>query len=195
MQADPSIVPPAQENSQDTASELIKMTVPNTKFRLVDDHYVGANGIAHFYFKQTANDIDVENADFNVNIGRDGEVFSFGHSFREGEAPAAVQSERVIKAEDALETAAQAHQLSISTDGTTAEEKRDRAFALKRTAGTVAEPGARLVYYRVARDNLALAWRVETKTNDNWLVTYVDAEGSGEIYHVVDYGAAATYEV
>lgn len=31
----------------DTATELVKSKVPGATFRVVDDHYVGANGIAH----------------------------------------------------------------------------------------------------------------------------------------------------
>jgi extracellular elastinolytic metalloproteinase len=31
----------------DTASELVKSKVPGATFRVVQDHYVGANGIAH----------------------------------------------------------------------------------------------------------------------------------------------------
>lgn len=52
----------------DTATELVKSVVPDATFRLVDDHYVGKNGIAHVNFKQTAHGIDIDNADFNVNV-------------------------------------------------------------------------------------------------------------------------------
>lgn len=52
---------------EDTATELVKRTVPDAKFRLVES-YTGTNGVAHFYFKQTANDLDIDNADFNVNV-------------------------------------------------------------------------------------------------------------------------------
>ena len=55
-------------DAQETANELVKATVPGATFRLANDHYVGTNGIAHFYFKQTANGLDIDNADFNVNV-------------------------------------------------------------------------------------------------------------------------------
>lgn len=51
-----------------TATALIKSVAPGITFRLVDDHYIGANGIAHVYFKQTANGVDIDNAAFNVNV-------------------------------------------------------------------------------------------------------------------------------
>lgn len=50
------------------ATDAVKKAVPKATFRLVDDHYVGKSGIAHVNFKQTANDLDIDNADFNVNV-------------------------------------------------------------------------------------------------------------------------------
>ncbi|KAH8689236.1 Fungalysin metallopeptidase-domain-containing protein [Phaeosphaeriaceae sp. PMI808] len=195
VQGDPSIVPPAQENPQRTATELVKMTVPGATFRLADDHYVGSNGIAHFYFKQMANDLDIDNADFNVNIGRNGEVFSFGNSFYKGEVPPALRKRDIVAPVDALKTAVNNLELPISADKATAEPKGHESFKLKQTSGTVSEPEARLVYVRTAADGLALAWRVETDIDTNWLLTYIDAENGEKIHHVVDYAAAATYEV
>lgn len=58
----------ARATTEETATELVKSTVPGATFRLSDDHYVGKNGISHFYFKQTANGLDIDNADFNVNV-------------------------------------------------------------------------------------------------------------------------------
>lgn len=57
-----------REDWIDTATSLVKATVPNAEFRLVDDHYIGVNGIAHANFKQTAHGLDIDNADFNVNV-------------------------------------------------------------------------------------------------------------------------------
>jgi len=69
IESDPSITALAKRaDPQDTATELVKATVPGATFRLVGDHYVGDNGIAHFNFKQTIDDIDIDNADFNVNV-------------------------------------------------------------------------------------------------------------------------------
>lgn len=52
----------------DTATEFVKRTVPGATFRVINDHYVGDNGIAHVYLRQTAHDLDIDNADFNVNV-------------------------------------------------------------------------------------------------------------------------------
>lgn len=52
----------------ETAKALVKKVAPGTEFRVVDDHYVGSNGIAHVNFKQVVHGLDVDNADFNVNV-------------------------------------------------------------------------------------------------------------------------------
>ena len=54
--------------AEDIATDLVKTIAPGATFRLSGDHYVGTNGVAHFYFKQTANGLDIDNADFNVNV-------------------------------------------------------------------------------------------------------------------------------
>lgn len=68
IESDPSLVRVKRADPIDTATELVKKTVPGATFRLVDDHYTGDNGVAHFNFKQTANGLDIDNADFNVNV-------------------------------------------------------------------------------------------------------------------------------
>jgi len=57
-----------RESYVDTATDLIKATFPQATFRLVGDYYVGTNGIGHVNFKQTVHDLDIDNADFNVNV-------------------------------------------------------------------------------------------------------------------------------
>jgi extracellular elastinolytic metalloproteinase len=57
-----------RESYVDTAVELVKSVVPGAEFRVVEDHYVGTNGIAHVHFKQTVHGLDIDNADFNVNV-------------------------------------------------------------------------------------------------------------------------------
>jgi extracellular elastinolytic metalloproteinase len=52
----------------ESATELVKSTVKGATFRVVGDHYVGDNGVGHVNFKQTANGLDIDNADFNVNV-------------------------------------------------------------------------------------------------------------------------------
>lgn len=69
--ADPNINTLAKRASaQDIATDLVKATIPGATFRLVSDSYVGDNGVAHFYFKQTANGLDIDSGDFNVNVSQ-----------------------------------------------------------------------------------------------------------------------------
>lgn len=52
----------------ETAKNLVKQKFPDLEFRTVDDHYVGSNGVGHVNFKQTVHGIDIDNADFHVNV-------------------------------------------------------------------------------------------------------------------------------
>ena len=52
----------------DSATAVLQSKIPGADFRVVDDHYVGTNGVAHVNFKQTVHGLDIDNADFNVNV-------------------------------------------------------------------------------------------------------------------------------
>jgi len=51
----------------DTAAALVRSTVPGAEFRLASS-YVSGNGVGHAVFKQTLHGIDIDTADFNVNV-------------------------------------------------------------------------------------------------------------------------------
>jgi len=53
----------------DIASALVKSSHPGAEFRLVSS-YSSRNGVTHVSFKQTAHGIDIDTADFNVNVGK-----------------------------------------------------------------------------------------------------------------------------
>ena len=63
-----NMMPFAPKDPVEVATEHIKTTNPGLTFRVVNDHYVGSNGISHIRFKQTMHDIDIDNADYNVNV-------------------------------------------------------------------------------------------------------------------------------
>lgn len=50
------------------ATLKLQEILPGATFRLVNDHYIGRNGVAHVYFQQTIDGVDVDNANFNVNV-------------------------------------------------------------------------------------------------------------------------------
>ena len=68
-----------RETYVETATDLVKSIAPGTEFRVVNDHYVGKNGVAHVNFKQTVHGIDIDNADFNVNVST--AICSLGFSY------------------------------------------------------------------------------------------------------------------
>jgi extracellular elastinolytic metalloproteinase len=67
---DTGVVPTIERRGsspEDTAIKLVKRIAKGAEFRLVES-YTGDNGVTHFYFKQTANGVDIDNGDFNVNV-------------------------------------------------------------------------------------------------------------------------------
>ncbi|KAF2218306.1 fungalysin metallopeptidase [Elsinoe ampelina] len=183
----------------DIATRFLEKTVPGATFRVVTDHYTGDNQVSHVNFKQTANGLDIDNADFNVNV-KDGKVFSFGNSFYTGEIPSAAPIAKREAADpiDALKGVAAVLQVPISADAATVEAKEGKEiYAIKGATGIDADAEARLVYFQQADGSIKLTWRVETDISEvsNWLLTYIDAETKKEVLGVVDYSADATYQV
>ncbi|KAF2124432.1 extracellular metallo proteinase MEP [Dothidotthia symphoricarpi CBS 119687] len=197
--SDPSIPSLTRRTSaEDIATQLVKTTVPGATFRLANDHYVGTNGVAHFYFKQTANGLDIDNADFNVNVGRNGEIFSFGNSFTSADVSALPKLSKrdTVDPADALKSAVGALQLPVSAQNAQATPKTGvQTFAITGTEGTASEPEARLVYIQDTEGKVTLVWRLETDILSNWLLSYVDAKDGSKVHAVVDYSADASYEV
>lgn len=89
--------------------------------------------------------------------------------------------------------------LGLPISGGAVTEAGKKSLTIKGTEGTEQDPEARLAYIVKSDGNLALTWRVETKVNGEWLVSYVEAdvEDRPEIFGVVDYISHATvsYEV
>ncbi|OBT82128.1 hypothetical protein VE02_09232 [Pseudogymnoascus sp. 03VT05] len=182
----------------ETAQALVKKVAPGAEFRVVDDHYVGSNGIAHVNFKQVVHGLDVDNADFNVNVGADGNIFSYGNSFFTGEVPSEnpLVARGQVDAIAALKGASNALGLQISADAAKAKaEEALEHYIIEGTTGAQQDPKARLVYFQKEDKSLSLSWRVETDLKDNWLLSYVDATGASEVYGVVNYVSDATYQV
>ncbi|PWY84983.1 extracellular metallo proteinase MEP [Aspergillus heteromorphus CBS 117.55] len=186
----------AEESYLDIAMRLVQGTVPGATFRLVDDHYVGDNGVAHVYFRQTVHGIDIDNADFNVNVGEDGKIFSYGNSFFTGAMPQGDPLEgKTMDPVAALRGARDALQLPILISNASAQATDARAsYTFRGTSGAVSDPNAKLVYFVRLDQSLALTWRIETDVDEHWLLTYVDTTTT-EIHGVVDYVAEATYQV
>ncbi|PYH88615.1 extracellular metallo proteinase MEP [Aspergillus ellipticus CBS 707.79] len=181
----------------DTATQLVQTIIPNATFRVVDDHYVGDNGVAHINFRQTIHGIDIDNADFNVNVGKNGKVFSYGNSLYTKESP---KTNPLIKRDfsdpvAALENASNNLKLPIVVERVLTEITGKDSYVFRGTSGAVSDPRAKLVYFVKSDGSLALTWRLETDIGENWLSTYVDANNNDQIHGTVDYVAQASYEI
>ncbi|KAF2839742.1 extracellular metallo proteinase 1 [Patellaria atrata CBS 101060] len=198
VSADPSFSLFRRADPAETATELVKTTVPGATFRLVNDFWTGDNGVTHLNFKQTVHDLDIDNADFNVNIDKNGEVFSFGNSFYTGPIPedTSLLKRDAIDPVDALQGAVGVLQLPVKANSASAEPTDGtETYTISGSTGAVKAPEARLMYLQTLENTLVLTWRVETDILSNWLLSYVDAKDSGKVHAVVDYSADATYQV
>lgn len=87
-------------------------------------------------------------------------------------------------------------QLPVLRDTSTETVNEAESFTIKGVSGTVEDPKARLAYFVKPDNSLALTWTVETRSSENWLVSYVNAEAANpEVVGVVNYISHATYEV
>ncbi|KAE8374395.1 extracellular metallo proteinase NpIII [Aspergillus bertholletiae] len=187
-----------EQSYVETATELVRETFPNATFRLQEDHYIGNNGVAHVHFRQTVHGIDIDNVDFNVNVGKDGKVFSYGNSFYTGPVPgiADLAKHEFTDPVPALKFALTTFQLSIQADVVSAEAtKHPQNYIFRGMSGAVSDPTAVLVYFMKLNRTLSLTWRIETDIDENRLLTYVDAETAVEIHGVVDYVSESTFKV
>ncbi|KAI0505734.1 extracellular elastinolytic metallo proteinase [Xylaria bambusicola] len=187
--ADPKILTVKRDTYVETATALVKSVAPNAEFRLVKDHYVGNNGIAHVNFKQTVHGLDIDNADFNVNIAADGTVFSYGNSFFEGKVPeeSPLSKRDFSDSTQAFEKAKTMLDLPVTGKATAEATSEAETYTLKGTSGAQKDPEAKLMYFVKPDGELALTWRVETDILDNWLLSYVDAKTNEKIHGVVDW--------
>ncbi|PYI31155.1 extracellular metallo proteinase MEP [Aspergillus indologenus CBS 114.80] len=186
-----------QASYLETAKRLVQTIVPGTTFRVVGDPYIGDNDVAHVHFRQTVHNVDIDNADFNVNIGKDGTVFSYGSSFYTGmiRRRDLLLGTDAIGSVTALNRACKALRLPLSLDNVKCERVQGYDLVFRGTSGAISDPKARLVFLVRSDESLALTWRVEAHMDSNWYLIYVDAGANATVHGVVDYAASATYEV
>lgn len=131
-----------------------------------------------------------------LQIGKDGLVLSFGHSFFTGALPSSyLDNPNVLGPGAALRGARDALQLPLTIDNVSTEAADGRnEYIFREVVGAVSDPKAKLVYLVKPEGTLALTWRIETDMYEHWLLTYIDAETT-TVHGVVDYVADATYQV
>jgi extracellular elastinolytic metalloproteinase len=205
-----------QANYVQAATDLVRELFPQAEFRQVTDNYISGSGIGHVYFKQTLFGYDIDDADFNVNVcillseikvypcltvsqvNEDGTIFSYGNSFYTGPLPeSAPEVPQLLEPTEVVADVASTLGLPIDPAEGEIVEEDVAAFRVEGLANVESAPQGQLVYYRDGANNLVPAWRLETDVTDNWLTTYIQADGSNEVLAVTDYVAdsSATYEV
>ena len=134
----------------------------------------------------------------NFQIGKDGSVLSFGNSFFTGSVPSKsplVKRDQVDPVA-ALKGASSILGLSVNAESANAvPEVATEHYVIEGTTGAQSDPKARLVYLQTPDNTISLTWRVETDVYDDWILTYVDANGANSVLGVVNYVADASYQV
>ncbi|KAH8144892.1 uncharacterized protein LAJ45_11098 [Morchella importuna] len=176
--------PRADSDPKVIAAEHLKTIVPNVEFRENGDDYTDVDtGITHVYFTQTLNGLDIENAQANINIKRDGSILSMGLSFvTEGlDVPAPVRRQTLLSPLEALKGIVEKMDLPLNVVAAEAVPESSlvgggQSFTIMGSEGAVSEPRADLTYYQTS-EGIKLVWR------------------KGSIIAVADYVADASYNV
>ncbi|PSK46005.1 cytokinesis protein 3 [Elsinoe australis] len=179
------------------AEAFVAERFPGITLRKADASYQGTNGIGHVYFRQQINGVDLDNADVNVNIARDGTVFSFGSSVYSGPTPGeAPKVDALIQPSQALERVRSTFNLPGGLSNVPINPDGTGRFRAGESAGLQNPSKIELVYYRPTADSVVPAWRVETDTGDAWLTSYIQADGDVDsILSVSDYTSHSTFSV
>lgn len=109
----------AASDPVEIAKAYLKNLAPDAELVSNGDHYTDADtGITHVYFTQTLNGLNIENAQANVNILRDGTVLSAGESLVKGkiEAPSVLKKREPLDAVAALRIAVEKKGYPIKTN-------------------------------------------------------------------------------
>ena len=124
-------------------------------------------------------------------------MFSFSNSFYTGELPAEppVEKRSLLDPATALDVVIDTFSLPITKGNAVAEATQGDAQTITGTTGAEEDPKASLVYFVKRDGSLALAWGVETKMEQEYLLSYVDAETSAGVLGMIDFVSFATYEV
>ncbi|KAA8910910.1 extracellular metallo proteinase 1 [Sphaerosporella brunnea] len=187
---------------QEIALEHIKKATPGAEVRLRPDYYIDEDtGVWHGYFTQTLNGLDIENTQANVNVLRDGTILSSGSSLLKGklDAPSVVRRDMLIDPVEALKGAIE--KLGYPIDAENAQAVQQNSFTGGRKSyvfvgveGVKNEPKADLAYY-TTEEGLKAVWRLETDLDDNYMITYVNANDANDVVGAIDYVSDATYRV
>ncbi len=143
------------------------------------------NGVTHLTLQQQVNGIEVFGARMSVHITRAGEVFAANGELIPQAARAAKLARPRLTANTALELAADSVGLKLKAAPSSLEVAgAEQQQTFTPTAELARAANARLVYFPLAADKLALAWEVEVWPADSpdAYLTIIDAERGSLLY-------------
>lgn len=182
---------PRSASPVDAAVAFVKQALPGISYRVANDHFTSTSGVTHVNLKQTLHGLDIDNADFKVNVDGDGSVFSFSNNFFSGEllAENPLTLKGLTKPIVALQGAAKllGLQIDVGKSSVEADTSRENTYIVKSVSGVARDPVLKLVYTVAPDGKLQLAWRVETDVTHNWIRSYIDAKTNDKIYGAYDH--------
>jgi len=206
----PKTGPVATETVPQTAAvSFIKRELQLTDADFVVKNVVPTkhNGMTHVYLKQVVKGVEVANGDINVNVNRDGSIFSYGSSFAPvtgAKLTTAAKSwsgntEGTSTPLKALSTLARHLKLDLPQEGVS-----ERPIATETLAGGSVEltgvPFARenvkakRAYIQSADGTLIPTWQLNVPMEENWFDAHVSADGT-KVVSLNDWVADASYNV
>jgi len=151
---------------------------------ITDSHISSISGVAHIYFKQRHQGIEVENAIINVSITSDGKVLHTGKRAIANIATKANTTAASITAEAALVSTLNHLELSTVSSFTVKEARSANEIIFEKGAFANRDVNVALTYLADKDGIVRLCWKVaiDTKADHNYWYSYVDAV-TGKVVH------------
>jgi len=173
----------------DNKKEL-NLTTEDIQDYEVSDLYVSKhNGVTHVYFNQKYQNIEVNNALFNINILPNGEVLNYGNRYVSNLKTKVNATVPIVSSAEAVQSVID--HFEIETNGeiqVLANSKPQRFKTIFAPEGLALEPiPVELVYEVMDDGKVQLSWRVEYYQLDaqHWWNAKIDAQ-TGEVLTVND---------
>lgn len=162
----------------------------------VTDHYrTRHSGVEHVWLRQRVDGLPVALALTNVNIGREGRIWSLNSRFASSAADRTASREPTLTAAEALAAYAQARRLSFDDSVRVAETRSDESFVF--SGGVMADGDIPVQLSWLDHEGqLHLVWdvAVDEAGRADWYNAWVDAH-SGEVLKAVNWTQESGYRV
>ncbi len=167
----------------------------------VTDQYVSQNtGVTHIYLRQTYDDIEIVDAEININISSQGEVINVGSSFVAGlhNTKESSPSDPLLTASGALSALANEFGWTIDVSPSVLNNLGGNSQSQVLTSGGISmdDIPVELHYIQTAEGDIELGWNmvVRTTDGDHWFEASVSAD-DGELIYLSDWVNDAQYNV